>query len=107
MRDLEMFLAGMQPNAPLDTIQALDIVLRECLSNSNAIVQVGRSFFSDDFGRYNLDGGLDIWRGIYQSLCPTQMGLSLNLNTTATSFIKPVLVTQFASRLIGKYLQIN
>ncbi|KAF3336490.1 protein argonaute 1A-like isoform X1 [Carex littledalei] len=33
MRDLEMFLAGLQPNAPLDTIQALDIVLRECLSN--------------------------------------------------------------------------
>ncbi|XP_078169217.1 protein argonaute 1B-like [Carex rostrata] len=33
------------------------------------------------------------------------MGLSLNLNTTATSFIQPVLVTQFVSHLIGKDLQ--
>ncbi|XP_078181044.1 protein argonaute 1A-like [Carex rostrata] len=33
MRDLEMFLAGLQPNAPLDVIQALEIVLRECLLN--------------------------------------------------------------------------
>jgi eukaryotic translation initiation factor 2C len=33
MRDLQMFLTGGQTDAPLDAIQALDIVLREHPSN--------------------------------------------------------------------------
>lgn len=41
---------------------------------------VGRSFFSPLLGQPGeLGDGLEYWRGYYQSLRPTQMGLSLNI----------------------------
>lgn len=41
---------------------------------------VGRSFYSPDLGRrQSLGEGLESWRGFYQSIRPTQMGLSLNI----------------------------
>ena len=41
---------------------------------------VGRSFFSPEFSRTrDLGEGLECWRGFYQSIRPTQMGLSLNI----------------------------
>jgi hypothetical protein len=40
----------------------------------------GRSFFSPDLGRRrSLGEGIECWRGFYQSIRPTQMGLSLNI----------------------------
>ena len=40
----------------------------------------GQSFFSPDLGRRQpLGDGLESWRGFYQSIRPTQMGLSLNI----------------------------
>ena len=42
----------------------------------------GRSFFSPDLGRRQpLGDGLESWRGFYQSIRPTQMGLSLNIGS--------------------------
>jgi eukaryotic translation initiation factor 2C len=39
---------------------------------------VGRSFFHPELGRVGEPGnGIDYWRGYHQSLCLTQMGLSL------------------------------
>jgi hypothetical protein len=41
---------------------------------------VGRSFYSPNLGRrQQLGEGLESWRGFYQSIRPTQMGLSLNI----------------------------
>lgn len=41
---------------------------------------VGRSFYMPDVGRrQTLGEGLECWRGFYQSIRPTQMGLSLNI----------------------------
>lgn len=41
---------------------------------------MGRSFYSPDLGRRQpLGDGLESWRGFYQSIRPTQMGLSLNI----------------------------
>lgn len=41
---------------------------------------MGRSFYSPDLGkRQPLGEGLESWRGFYQSIRPTQMGLSLNI----------------------------
>lgn len=43
---------------------------------------VARSFYSPDLGRrQSLGEGLESWRGFYQSIRPTQMGLSLNIGT--------------------------
>lgn len=42
---------------------------------------VGRSIFSSTFDVGALGNGVNYWRGFYQSLRPTQMGLSLNVGT--------------------------
>ncbi|KAG6483484.1 hypothetical protein ZIOFF_060132 [Zingiber officinale] len=78
IHNLKEFLAGRQIEAPQEVIQALDIVLRE--SPSTKYTSVARSFFSPSFGHWAPIGeGLECWRGYYQSLRPTQMGLSLNI----------------------------
>ncbi|KAL6647561.1 hypothetical protein ACP70R_014998 [Stipagrostis hirtigluma subsp. patula] len=91
---LQQFLDGRQRDSPQDTIQALDVVLRE--SPSLNYVTVSRSFFHKGFGQREIGDGLECWRGYYQSLRPTQMGLSLNIDISATSFYKPIPVMQFA-----------
>jgi len=48
----------------------------------------GRSFFSPDLGRRrSLGEGIESWRGFYQSIRPTQMGLSLNIGKKPLSLV--------------------
>ncbi|CAN6308884.1 unnamed protein product [Urochloa humidicola] len=97
---LHQFLRGRQRDMPQETIQVLDVVLRE--SPSWNYVTVSRSFFSTTFGhRGDIGEGLECWRGYYQSLRPTQMGLSLNIDISATSFFKPVTVIKFVEEFLS------
>ncbi|KAI5603005.1 hypothetical protein BDE02_01G190600 [Populus trichocarpa] len=97
MHHLKEFLSGRQKDVPQETIQILDIVLRA--SPSEKYVTVGRSFFSLDLGKKGeLGNGIEYWRGYYQSLRPTQMGLSLNIDVSARSFYEPILVTEFVAK---------
>ncbi|KAL6637130.1 hypothetical protein ACP70R_024702 [Stipagrostis hirtigluma subsp. patula] len=92
---LKQFLAGRQRELPQDTIQALDIALREC--PSARYVSISRSFFSQSFGHGGeIGSGVECWRGYYQSLRPTQMGLSLNIDISATAFYKAQPILDFA-----------
>ncbi|XP_062213663.1 protein argonaute 12-like [Phragmites australis] len=92
---LKEFLAGRQRELPQDTIQALDIALREC--PSARYVSISRSFFSQAFGHGGeIGNGVECWRGYYQSLRPTQMGLSLNIDISATAFYKAQPIIDFA-----------
>ncbi|XP_042412284.1 protein argonaute MEL1-like isoform X2 [Zingiber officinale] len=100
IHNLKEFLAGRQFEAPQEVIQALDIVLRE--SPSTKYTSVARSFFSPSFGhRAPIGEGLECWRGYYQSLRPTQMGLSLNIDISATSFYKPMNVVEFVMEYLN------
>uniref|UniRef100_A0A2P2LIA9 Uncharacterized protein MANES_04G011400 n=1 Tax=Rhizophora mucronata TaxID=61149 RepID=A0A2P2LIA9_RHIMU len=94
---LHQFLRGRQLDVPQETIQVLDIVLRT--PPSKAYIAVGRSFFSTSLGQTGeLGDGLEYWRGYYQSLRPTQMGLSLNIDVSARAFYEPILVTDFIAK---------
>ncbi|CAN1252733.1 Protein argonaute 5 [Linum perenne] len=94
---LRAFLAGRQRDVPSETIQALDVVLRHEPSLEYTVV--GRSFCDKSLGNPgSLGDGVEYWRGYYQSLRPTQMGLSLNVDVSARSFYESVLVTEFLSR---------
>uniref|UniRef100_J3LRM0 Uncharacterized protein n=1 Tax=Oryza brachyantha TaxID=4533 RepID=J3LRM0_ORYBR len=95
MYSLKQFLAGRQRELPQDTIQALDIALREC--PTARYTSISRSFFSQSFGHGGeIGSGVECWRGYYQSLRPTQMGLSLNIDISATAFYKAQPVMNFA-----------
>lgn len=48
-------------------------------------IVAGRSFFSPSLGKPGpLGGGTEYYRGFYQSIRPTQMGLSLNIGFSST-----------------------
>ncbi|RLN07443.1 hypothetical protein C2845_PM11G20930 [Panicum miliaceum] len=97
---LELFLAGKHAEAPQEALQVLDTVLRELPSAIYA--PFGRSFFSPDLGRRQpLGDGLESWKGFYQSIRPTQMGLSLNIDMSATAFIEPLPVIEFVAQLLN------
>nr|CAB3497884.1 unnamed protein product [Digitaria exilis] len=95
MYHLHQFLRGRQRDMPQETIQVLDVVLRESPSwkyiNDTLVF-----FLKGDIGE-----GLECWRGYYQSLRPTQMGLSLNIDISATSFFKPVTVIKFVEEFLN------
>ncbi|KAG2670879.1 hypothetical protein I3843_14G106300 [Carya illinoinensis] len=97
LHHLREFLRGRQLDVPQETIQVLDVVLREAPSNRYTVV--GRSFFGLELGQKgDLGDGLEYWRGYYQSLRPTQMGLSLNIDVSARAFYESILVTEFVAK---------
>ncbi|XP_073136369.1 protein argonaute 1B-like [Henckelia pumila] len=101
LHHLGMFLQGRQADAPQEALQVLDIVLRELPTSRYS--PVGRSFYSPDLGRrHPLGEGLESWRGFYQSIRPTQMGLSLNIDMSSTAFIEPLPVIDFVTQLLNR-----
>lgn len=67
---------------------AVPSVLSFFFSNCDRYVSISRSFFSHSFGHGgDIGSGVECWRGYYQSLRATQMGLSLNIGiVVANSF---------------------
>ncbi|KAL5975230.1 hypothetical protein ACLOJK_031909 [Asimina triloba] len=101
LHHLRQFLSGKQVDAPHEALQVLDIVMRELASQR--YVSVGRSFFSPDIRKpQRLGDGLQSWCGFYQSIRPTQMGLSLNIDMSSTAFIEPLPVIEFVAQILGK-----
>ncbi|KAJ7976861.1 Argonaute family protein [Quillaja saponaria] len=97
---LQEFLHGRQRDSPHETIQVLDVVLRETPSNKCTVV--GRSFFSSSIGyRSEIGNGVECWKGFYTSLRPTQMGMSLNMDISATSFYQPISVIDFVMKFLN------
>ncbi|XP_026414046.1 protein argonaute MEL1-like [Papaver somniferum] len=100
LHHLHQFLAGRQRDSPQETIQVLDVVMRETPSRNHVVV--GRSFFSPELGgKTDIGDGLECWKGYYQSIRPTQMGLSLNLDVSATSFYQSINVAQYVIKLLN------
>ncbi|XP_057955824.1 protein argonaute 5-like [Malania oleifera] len=102
LHHLQQFLQSRQLDVPHEAIQALDVVLRE--EPSKIYTVVGRSFFGQNLGPTGeLGDGIEYWRGYYQSLRPTQMGLSLNIDVSARSFYRSIKVSEF----VGEYLNLR
>ncbi|KAK9290108.1 hypothetical protein L1049_008272 [Liquidambar formosana] len=100
LHHLQEFLRGRQRDSPHETIQVLDVVLRESPSRNCTVV--GRSFFSSQLGeRKEIGNGVECWRGFYQSLRPTQMGMSLNIDVSATAFYEPISVIDFVTKFLN------
>ncbi|KAH7681813.1 eukaryotic translation initiation factor 2C protein [Dioscorea alata] len=101
LHHLRQFIAGKQADAPQETLQVLDIVLREL--SCKRYISIGRSFYSADIRKpQRLGDGLQSWCGFYQSIRPTQMGLSLNIDMSSTAFIEPLPVIEFVAQILGK-----
>ncbi|GMQ06788.1 hypothetical protein CsSME_00051238 [Camellia sinensis var. sinensis] len=101
MHQLRGLLSGKQVDTPLEALKIIDIVLRELAAQR--YVSVGRFFYSPNINRPQpLGNGLQSRRGFYQSIKPTQMVLSLNIDMSATAFIEPLPVIEFVAQILGK-----
>lgn len=101
MVKLQELLSGKQVDNPQEAINVIDIVLRELAAQR--YISVGRFLYSPELKKpQQLGGGLESWRGFYQSIRPTQMGLSLNIDMSTTAFIEPLPVIEFVAKLLGK-----
>ncbi|MCI03683.1 protein argonaute PNH1-like, partial [Trifolium medium] len=66
-------------------------------------VSFGRLLYSPDLRKpHNLSGGLESWHGFYQSIRPTQMGLSLNVDLSSSAFIEPLPVIDIVAQILEK-----
>ncbi|GAB2285499.1 argonaute 1B [Dionaea muscipula] len=102
LHHLGMFLQGREADAraPQVALQVLDIVLREQPTSWDS--PVGRLFYSPQLGRRKtLGDGLERWQGFYQSIRPTQMRLSLNIDVSSTAFIEPLPAIDFVMKLLN------
>ncbi|OWM73716.1 hypothetical protein CDL15_Pgr026820 [Punica granatum] len=69
------------------------------LASHGDLHHLRRSFFHPTLGATgDLGDGLEYWRGYYQSLRPTQLGLSMNIDLSARAFYDPVIVTDFIQK---------
>ncbi|KAH7849364.1 hypothetical protein Vadar_016819 [Vaccinium darrowii] len=101
MHQLHELVSGKQVDTPQEALKVIDIVLKELASQR--YVAVGRFFYSPNIKKPQpLGNGLQSWRGFYQSVKPTQMGLSLNIDMSATAFIEPLPVIEFVAQVLGK-----
>ncbi|XP_057792868.1 protein argonaute MEL1-like [Salvia miltiorrhiza] len=100
---LKQFIQGRQLDLPQETIQLFNVVLKQYQYKSGLVV--GRSCFHRGMGNgRDLGNGLDYVPGFYQSLRPTQMGLSLNIDMSGTAFFQPILVVDYVAKHINKDL---
>ncbi|KAK6157801.1 hypothetical protein DH2020_012049 [Rehmannia glutinosa] len=82
---------------PQEYIHALDVVLRE--SPAEKCFSVGRSFYSSSFGgAKEIGGGAIALKGFFQSLRPTQQGLSLNVDFSVTAFHESIGVIPYLQK---------
>ncbi|KAK4405760.1 protein argonaute 10 [Sesamum angolense] len=101
LHHLGQFLAGKRADGPKEALQILDIVLREL--SMKRYEKVHHVVLSPDIRRpQRLGDGLEAWCGFYQSIRPTQMGLSLNIDMASAAFIEALPVIEFVAQLLGK-----
>ncbi|XP_027072355.1 protein argonaute PNH1 [Coffea arabica] len=99
-------LSEKQVETNSQALKIIDVVLRELAAQR--YVSVGRFFYSPTLKRpQSLGNGLESWRGFYQSIKPTQMGLSLNIDMSSTAFIEPLPVVEFVAQVLGKDISIR
>ncbi|KAK3126996.1 hypothetical protein QOZ80_7AG0566640 [Eleusine coracana subsp. coracana] len=103
---LMMLMAGMSTDIPSKALQVLDIVLRDIVlneRNSMGYVAAGRSFFSPLIDQpVNLNKGVQAWKGFYQSMRPTQNGLSVVIDMSSTPFIEALPLIDFIKKVLNK-----
>jgi len=68
-----------QDNAILTSIMALNVVIRMGPNCNPEFTFNSRSFFTKE-GRQSIGGGMELWRGFFQSIRPSQARMYLNID---------------------------
>jgi len=99
MNRLHNFLNNKVSSYPDETIMALDVILRN--QPSLVFTPIGRSFFNrEDY--QSAYGGIEFWRGYYQSVRPGNGKIFINMDTAASTFYEPVKVINLLTKALGR-----
>ena len=95
------YLRSPDSDAPLDALRILDTLLKQTLLPVN---HCQGSFFyrNQSESDVHLPDGFELRLGFSQSLCLTQAGLTLNLQTTLTKFFPHMEILDFISVYLKK-----
>ncbi|KAJ8624172.1 hypothetical protein MRB53_032702 [Persea americana] len=97
----DLYTAGHLPIESKEFV--IKLVDRDVHTKSTSYVLVGRSFSSTTYRRTDsLGDGLECWRGFYQSIRPTHMGLSLNIGMLCEEGRSMRAAVVVLSQLLGK-----
>ena len=66
-------------------IQILDLILTHNLNYS--CFNVNRSFFKEGLERFELGFGLELWKGAFSSVRPSELGLTWNVDSANAAFL--------------------
>ncbi|KAI9140772.1 PAZ domain-containing protein [Paraphysoderma sedebokerense] len=81
------------------SIMALDILFRHFPAMGHPVI--GRSFFLRDRA-VPLGGGVEMWRGIFQSVRPGSGKLFLNVDVAASAFVRPLQLPDYVADVLGR-----
>ncbi|KAF9123989.1 hypothetical protein BGW39_008545 [Mortierella sp. 14UC] len=87
LEELARFLKGKaaMSNNCLTAIMALDVLIHH--KPAMLYTTIGRSFFTPE-GKYLLPGGLEAWRGYYQSMRPGVGRMLVNIDISSSAFFQ-------------------
>jgi len=102
MDRLHMFLDGKVTTCPEETIMAIDVVLRN--KPSLIFTPIGRCFFNRD-DHQSAFGGIEFWRGYYQSVRPGNGKIYINMDVAAAAFYEPKSALDVLARAIGRDIE--
>lgn len=96
---LRQFLDGQLNYTPHEILQAIEIILRQ--SPASKFTTVGRNFYTG--GQVvKIPGGVEVWKGIFQSIRATNGTLLLNCDVSAATFIQSGSLVDLISDFLGK-----
>ncbi len=87
LKEINDFIVDLKNENPLN-LQILDLVLTHSLTYS--CVTINRTYFTNDCDRLKLGFGIELWRGAYSSVRPSEIGLTWNIDVANTAFFKSV-----------------
>ena len=101
MAEIVNYVQGRDASAkPQDTINALDVVLKE--EALKQYKEIGRSKFFSPLNPVSIFNGLFYaYRGFFQSLRPTQSGLTLNVDQAVAAVMREQPLVDFVGALLG------
>ncbi|OAP56736.1 hypothetical protein AYL99_08848 [Fonsecaea erecta] len=88
-----------------ESIMFLDHLLRETPSSSPQFISIRRSLFRRQGQRADLGGGIEVWRGVYQSMRLAEgKKMIINVDVANTCFWRP---TSLTSAIVTKWKEIR
>lgn len=84
LKTINQVTVDPRANGDLLSIQILDLIFTHSLNYS--CVNLNRSFFKEGANRFDLGFGLELWKGAFTSVRPSEIGLTWNLDTANAAF---------------------